>query len=199
MSILRQWFGPSKTEIWQQLCAETGARFVDGGFWHGDKVQAKYAEWVITLDTYVAGKHTYTRMRAPYVNPGHFRFTIFRDGVFSGVAKWFGMQDINVGYGEFDHEFVIKGNDEGKLRALFRNPRLRTLISIQPKIHFAVKDNEGFFGAHFPPGTDELCFEVYGVIKDRERLRSLFEMFAVTLDQLCSIGEAYEDGPGVDL
>ena len=38
----------------------------------------------------------YTRMRAPYVNPGGFRFTLDRAGLFSGVARWLGMQDVEV-------------------------------------------------------------------------------------------------------
>jgi len=33
---------------------------------------------------------------------------------------------------------------------------------------------------------------VAGVIKDVERLKQLFELFAETLDHLCRIGSAYE-------
>src|SRR2546425_9391579 len=49
---LRKLFGPSKKEIWRQLCAEIGADYVQGGFWKGDKVQATHAEWTITPDTF---------------------------------------------------------------------------------------------------------------------------------------------------
>lgn len=48
MSFLRQIFGPSKEEVWQQLCNEIGAEFVNGGFWGGDKVQAQVKQWIIT-------------------------------------------------------------------------------------------------------------------------------------------------------
>ena len=34
---MRDLFGPSREEIWRQLCNEIGADFVDGGFWKGDK------------------------------------------------------------------------------------------------------------------------------------------------------------------
>jgi len=204
MSTLRKWFGPSKEEIWRQLCNETGANYVQGGFWKRDKVQATHDEWTITLDTYVVstGKTTvvFTRLRAPYVNPGHFRFTIYRrHGLFSDIAKWLGMQDIEVGHEDFDRNFIIKGTDEGKLRALFDNPRLRDLIAAQPQIHFTVKDNEGHWGVDFPADTDELCFHVLGIIKDVERLKLLFELFAETLDQLCRIGSAYEKAPELKL
>ena len=39
MSILREVFGPSRKEIWQKLSGEMNARYVDGGFGKGDKVQ----------------------------------------------------------------------------------------------------------------------------------------------------------------
>jgi len=201
MNSLRKWFGPSKEEIWRQLCAESGADYIEGGFWKRDKVQATHDAWTITLDTYAVstGKVTmvFTRMRAPYVNPAHFRFTIYRRGLFSDIAKWFGMQDVVVGHEEFDRDFIIKGTDEGKLRALFDNPRLRELIAAQPEIHFEVKDDDGSWSGNYPADTDELRFHVCGIIKDVKRLKLLFDLFAETLDQLCRIGSAYEKAPSI--
>src|SRR5438093_8312691 len=203
MITLRKLFGPSKEEIWRQLCTATGADYVQGGLWKGDKVQATHGEWIITLDTFAVstGKVTmvFTRLRAPYVNPGHFRFTIYRRGLFSEIAKWLGMQDIAVGHEDFDRDFIIKGTDEKGLRALFDNPRLRELIAAQPQIHLTVKDDEGLGGTRFPDDADELCFHVGGIIKDVERLKLLFELFAETLDQLCRIGSAYEGAPKLKL
>ena len=203
MGFLRQLFGPSREEIWRQLCQETGAGYVDGGFWKGDKVIARHGQWTITLDTYTVsnGKTstTFTRMRAPYVNQDDFRFTIYRRGLFSDLGRLCGMQDVEVGYPEFDEEFVIKGNDESKLRSLFANARLRALLHEQPSVYLTVKDNEGWFGTRFPQGVDELHFQVGGVINNVERLKSLYELFAETLNQLCHIGSAYEDNPNVNL
>lgn len=203
MSILRELFGPSRNEIWEQLSRDIGAEFIEGSFWKGAKVQATHGQWSILLDTYTvsSGKHstTYTRLRAPYVNPDQFRFTIYRQGFFSDVAKWFGMQDVEVGHMEFDRDFIIKGTDERKLRALFSNRRLRELIATQPQIHLTVKDNEGYFGPSFPENTDELCFHTAGVIRNLPQLKILFEMFSETLDQLCRIGSAYEGSPDVEL
>jgi len=203
VSVLRQLFGPSKKEIWQNLCSEIGGTYVDGGLWNGDRVQAAHGEWTITLDTYVVstGKSAvaYTRLRAPYVNPDGFRFTVSRRGLFSGIAKWLGLQDVDVGHPDFDEHFVIKGNNESGLRTLFDNPRLRELLEAQPEVLFTVKDDEGLFGKSFPSGTDELCFTVVGVIKDADRLKRLFELFSETLDQLCRMGSAYKDAPAVKL
>jgi len=203
VSVLRKWFGPSRDEVWRQLSTEIQGRYVDGGFWTGDKVEATHGEWTLTLDTYHV--HTgkvvivFTRMRAPYVNPGAFRFTIYRKSVFSGLGKIFGMQDIEVGDPAFDHDFIIKGTDEAVVRRLFRNARLRQLLSEQPEVKLRVKDDEGYFGPSFPEGVDELEFAVTGVIKDVARLKQVYELFAETLDELCRMGAAYERDPRVQL
>jgi hypothetical protein len=202
MSILRKVFGPSRKEIWRQFCAQTGSTYVPGGFAKTDKIEATHGPWTVTLDTFVvsSGKSAviFTRMRAPYVNPDGFRFTAYRKGIFTEIGKWLGMQDVTVGHDEFDRDFVIKGNDEQKLRRLFSSQKIRDLISAQPDIHFSVEDDEGkLWGKNFPEGVDELYFQVLGVIKDIERLKLLYELFAETLDELCRMGSAYEQAPPV--
>lgn len=199
-------FGRNKDEVWQQLCREIGADFIDGGIWKGDKVQAHVKGWTITLDsnTETAGRGGsgvgYTRMRAPYLNRDGFRFKIYREGLLSGVAKKFGMQDVEVGVPEFDDEFIIQANDEDKIRKLCANSTIRKLIQDQPSIHLEVKDDEGWAGgATFPQGVDELSFEVPGIITDLERLKSLYELFVECLNQLCQIGSAEDADPGLSL
>src|SRR5271165_4603234 len=129
------WFGPCKNEVWRQLSQETGAEIVKSGFWRGKKLQSHVGPWTISLDTWTDGEGpTYTRMRAPFINPEGFRFTIYRKGPFSALGKLLGMQDIEVGDPEFDDAFIIKGNDEGKVCAIFANRKIRQMIQDQPKI-----------------------------------------------------------------
>ena len=204
MTILRSLFGPSREEVWRQFSAQTGSSYVPGGFWKGDKVEATHGPWTVTLDIYVVstGKSAiaYTRMRAPYVNPDGFRFTVYRKGIFTEMGKWLGMQDVAVGYEDFDRDFVIKGNDEQKLHRLFSSQKIRELIAAQPEINFSVQDDDGkLWNKSFPEGVDELLFQVVGVIKDIERLKLLYELFAETLDELCRMGSAYQQAPPVKL
>jgi hypothetical protein len=205
MSFLRNLFGPSRDEIWQQFAASVSGNFTEGGFWNGGKVEATHGQWTVTLDTYTVstGKSsiTYTRMRAPYVNPDGFQFNIYRRGIFSNIGKKLGMQDVTVGDPQFDEDFIIKGNDEAKLRRLFADEKIRELIDAQPDINFSVRDDEEKFwgGRNFPPGVDELYFQVTGVIKDVDRLKLLYDLFSETLDELCRMGSAYENNPGVNI
>jgi hypothetical protein len=204
MGFLAGVLGPSRQEVWRQLCAEIGADFVDGGFWKGDKVQAHVKNWTLTLDTYtVSSGHshvTYTRMRAPFVSQDGFRFRIYRKGIFSGLGKMLGMQDIEVGHSvSFDDDFIIQGNDEHKVRVLFASAEIRRLIQEQPKLRLEIKDDEGLFRPHFPEGVDELAFLTLGVIKDVDRLKKMFDLFAEVLEELNRMGSATEADPGVPL
>jgi hypothetical protein len=203
MSFLLQLFGSSREEVWRRLAEETGSSFVDGGFWHGSKVVIRVKEWTLTLDTFTVstGKHstTYTRLRAPYVNKDGFRFRIYRKSVFSGLGKLFGMQDIEIGEPEFDESFIIQSNNPGKVRQLLSHEPLRAMITEQPNFHVQVKDDEGWFGAEFPKGVDELYFAIPGVIKDLDRLKSLFKIFALILHLLCHLDSAYENDPNIRL
>jgi hypothetical protein len=197
-------FKPHKDDVWQQLSKEIGAKFIDAGAWSlDDKVEVRVKNWILTLDTFMvsAGRSsvTFTRMRAPFVNKDGFRFKIYRKGVFSVLGKVFGMHSIASGFSGFDQDFSIQGNNDQQVRALFANPKIRDLIEAQPEIYFEVKDDEGWFGTHFPKGVDELNFQVKGVIKDKERLKLLYELFAETLNQLCLIGSAYKNDPGLKL
>jgi hypothetical protein len=191
-------FGPSRKEIWRKLSEEIDAQYVPGTFWKGDKVVAEHGDLTVTLDTYaVSTGHTtivYTRLRAPYVNPSGFRFSVYRKNVFSGIGKLFGMEDVEIGDPQFDHDFIVKATSESRVRELLADVRIRDLIAKQKEIQFSVKDDEGWFGSKFPEGVDELYFTVAGVIKDIDRLKLLFELFAETLDRLTRMGAA-DRGP----
>ena len=184
MTFLHGLFGPSRETIWRQLADEIDATYVDGG-WRGDRVVASHEGWRVTLDTEynAATKCTDTRMRARFSNPSDFKFTIYRHGLLSGLATHLGMQDVEVGHDAFDREFVIKGNDEHRLKRLFANPRIRELLEAQPAVNCAVVE-PGWFDGEKEEGKDWLVFTVHGVLKDKARLKGLFDLFAETLDEI---------------
>jgi len=201
MRIARRLFGPSRKEIWLKLSEEVNGRFVEGGFLGRDKVEVEHGGWTLTLDTYVVstGKVilTFTRMRAPYVNPDGFRFTVYRKSIFSGLGKLLGMQDIEIGDPPFDEGFIVKATDEPAVRMLLANATIRDLLSKQKDIQLVVKDDEGWFGTKFPEGVDEVYFVTGGTITDIDRLKLLYDLFAETLDELCRIGAASRTPPDV--
>jgi hypothetical protein len=164
-----------QASAWSQFANEVGAEFTQSGFFRASKVLARVKESTVTLDTYSVpsgdSSTVYTRMRAPLKNKDGFQFTIFRIGLFSKLDRALGAQDIAIGDAEFDRDFVIRGNNETRVRALFASLRIRQMIQAQRSIRLGVKDSE-------------LRFEVQGVIKDVERLKAIFELVKETLYQL---------------
>jgi len=196
-------FGVSRDEIWKQLCDSIDGTLVEGGFWKGKRVEAKHNNWKLYLDTYTVstGKTTvtYTRVRMPFINLKNFYFKIYKSGVFSGIGKIFGMQDIQVGYEDFDDKYIIKGNNEELVKQIFLNNKIRALIEAQPKISLEIKMNEGVFGPKFKENESELYFLVPGVIKDIELLKNLFDLFSEVIEELERINIASDKAADVDL
>lgn len=204
MGFLRELFGPSQEEIWGQLSREIGGTLV-GGAWSGMKVQAQTGDWIVTLDTYTqsTGKSsvTYTRIRAPFINRDGLRLAIYRAGLFTDLGKFFfGVQDIEIGDPFFDETFVVQGNSEPKVRALFSNPRIRELLHAQPSIYLATRREETWlWGPKYPDGVDVLYFSVIGVIRDLAILRTLFDLYSEVLNQLCHLDGGYRDDVNLHL
>ena len=202
-------FEPSQAELWQKLGQGLRALFpaeslsIEGDTWSMGKIQVHYQNWTVTLDFYgpgyssTTGSHQtqYTRLRAPYVNRDQFRFKIYRGDILSDLGKHLGLQDIEIGEPEFDAAFILQGNDPAKVKALLTPASLRAAIQAQSEFHLEVRDDEGWFGAEFPEGVDELVFQVPGMITEVERLKSLYLLFAEVLNRLCHLGSAYAEDP----
>ena len=203
MGLLKSIFGPSRDEIWSQIAEDIGGEFIDAGFWGKDVLRYRHGEWEILLDTFTVstGKSstTYTRMRAPFINQDGLRFKIYREGFFSSIGKFFRMQDIEIGDAFFDDEFIIKGNDVSKIKLMLDDDGLKELIEEVPRIHFEIRDNEGWFGGKYPEDADVLYFQCVGVLKETAHLKALFNLFSATLTRLVQIDSAYEDDPGITL
>ena len=196
-------FGPSRKKVWKQLSEEINANYIEGGFLKGSRLEYKHKYWTIYLDTYSVnyGRSTvtYTRMRVPFVNQKKFLFKIYKKRVFSNIGKALGMQDIEIGYDYFDTNYIIKGNDEILLRRFFQNHNIRNLIEKQSKILLEIKDDEGRFGPKFNDNESEIYFVVIGVIKDKERLKGLFNLFVMVINEFESIGITVNQKPEVKL
>lgn len=204
MGFLRAIFGPSKDEIWSQIANDIGGEYIESTFWKSGVLRYRHDEWEFLLDTYTVSSGnnqstTYTRMRAPFVNKDGLYFKIYREGFFSGMGKFFGMQDLIIGDPYFDERFVIKGNNAEKIKRLLDDENLRQLIDLQPRIALEIRDDEGWFGKDFPEGIDQLYFSCAGVMKDATHLKALFHLFSLLLSRLVQIDSAYEDDPQIRL
>ena len=194
-------FRPEKKRIWQQLCDEIGGEYVQGtGFLGFDSIRAYHNNWTVVIDNFKRGKRpTYTRIRAPYINADDFHFRIFGKPLLNFVAKNFRKQDVQVGYEQFDEDLIIQGNDERKLKQLFEDEHIRTLIHKQYPETFVLEnrvDHEWSVKEH-GEGVSELYFHYKGLITNLDQLWDLYDLFGEILHRLCHMGSAYEDDPSL--
>ena len=97
-------------------------------------------------------------------------------------------------------------------RSAFTMIRVRPRGSVAGLAPFATYYRQAEAQPSLPPGKTietfddaqvkaihELYFSVGPVIKDIDRLKALYEMFAETLQTLCEMGSAYDHDPGVRL
>jgi len=203
MSGLQKIFGPSKNEIWSQLSEEIGAEFYPDRFLKPGKIVLTYAYWQITLDTYTfrtAKSHTTsTHIRAPFVNPSGFRFSIYRRQFYHWLGKILGKKYIEIGDTRFDEDFIVKSTSEPMVKHLLQNQEILHLIKNQPDFFLMISDHDPYSRKIFPKDVDELFFSAAGVIKNKEQLKELLNLFILVLNELCRMGAASEKSPGVVL
>lgn len=201
MSLIRDIFGPSQEEIWTQFADEIGAVYENRGILKSKRVMANYDKWVVTFDTFArsTGKSstTYTRIRAPFVYKDDLSFKIYKKSFFSDIGKSFGMQHIDSGFPDLDEKFIIKGNDETKIREILLSDKIREIIITQNRFRLEVKDDDGWLGTEIPHDVNLLHFEAVGVIKDIQILKSLYMLFVLVLNKLYLMGSIQEGSPEI--
>ena len=201
---------------WKRLATEIGGELITrkerGRRILGRHMQlavvAKVGTFPIALDLRVeyggeyAPNSLVTRMRAPYVPRDTFLFSIKRlharlsDGaVLRGMARLSGRHKVEAGDLGFDRDFLVTANDAAKVRALLADPRVCGLIQSQPSIDISAARPGWRLFKRSGQRLSVLRFEEEGVIIDVQRLKSLFELFEATLNQLCQIGSASQEEP----
>jgi hypothetical protein len=143
-----------------------------------------------------------TRIRAPYVARDTFAFSVKRlrarlsDGaLLHGMARLSGRHKVEAGDLGFDRDLLITANDTDKVRVLLADPRIRDLIQSQPSLDISAARPGWRLFKRSSQRLSVLRFEEEGVITDVGRLKSLFELFRETLNQLCQIGAASQEEP----
>ncbi len=100
MTLLKRLFGPDIKEIWQKLCQEIGGDFVEGGAMERrqDRSQTPpldhYARFIPR--PYRKSAHSLHAASCRLRESRSFRFRVTRRGLFSGIGKLLGMQDVEV-------------------------------------------------------------------------------------------------------
>src|SRR4051812_48163443 len=151
-------------ESWEEFCGRVDTAVAV--YLRGSPARVRYKNWCVTLDTNVvpagAAAAVVTRMRAPYSSRGAFRFKLQRRDLLDALARRIGIHTSETGQSDFDREFVVRSDDEGRVRQLFEDTAIRRLIQSQSSINLEARGDDGPFGAALPEGVDELVLRAPG-------------------------------------
>ena len=66
-----------------------------------------------------------TFLMAPVALAQDFRLTLHHQGLIDTAGKFFGMEDVVIGYPEFDEALIVKTNDRERTRRIFSDASVR--------------------------------------------------------------------------
>ncbi len=123
----------------------------------------------------VEGGYESTSIRSLLPAGNGFEFIIYPEDFISRIGKVFGMQDVVLGYAEFDDNLIVKTHQPEKLKALFSSPEIRERIQNLSGFAFKVEEeDEGNF----------LEFNMQRALTDLNELKVILELFYSVMNSL---------------
>jgi hypothetical protein len=154
--------------------------------------------WTITINPNIhkgKGIHTGTTFTAAYRAKDNFVFAIHTEKWLDHFGKLFGMQDYQIGDDEFDHKFIVQGNDKAKVLDLFSDQALRDLIMLQPSLQLRILSDASIFLSEWkvPKDHNVLIYTQETLIDDFDHLKSVYDLLVAVLNQLDARVDAREN------
>ena len=130
--------------------------------------------------------YAFTVLQAPFYDPAGFRFAIYPQDLLAEIGKLFGMQDVKVGYPEFDHKFIIKSNQAEKVKLLFADNVIRK--KLEKLHHFKFEITHVDVSEPAQPARLELT--ISEGITDPKAIEELYLLMLRTLEKLEPVASA---------
>ena len=121
--------GETPEAMWQQVRKD-----FEGEDLLGYHVLLDNGNTVVELDVDIdlgggfEGGYEITRFISRLPGTNDFKFALHKEDFLDEIGKFFGMQDIKLGYDDFDKHVVVKTNDEARTKQLFADEQLRSFV-----------------------------------------------------------------------
>lgn len=119
----------SEADIWNQINADFAT-----GIPHNYHVEIQHNNRNIALNIVsspggnIEGGYEYTSLKAPVPGNNDFEFVIQPEDFLNRIGKFFGGQDVELGYPEFDKNVLVKTNNPQRLKSFFADEETRRLF-----------------------------------------------------------------------
>ncbi|WP_318640243.1 hypothetical protein [Flavobacterium ardleyense] len=180
------------SEVLKQFSKLMNGNFIERSYWESDKVKILHRNHPIIFDNYTEFRTSggqnfeqkYTRVLSSFSSNSDFRFEIYPQSLLDSISKIFGAQDVKIGDKEFDRKFIIKSNDELKVKSFLKNDPVKLQILAFKDINFQISDQKGIWGEKLPDGEFELSFFINGLVDHTEILKQIHKLFCAALNRL---------------
>lgn len=177
---IAQWSRKRNNERWLGASQRLKLQFEPATGFGRPRMWGTYRGHPVTLDVRVYGsgksQKTYTRAEVNLSSDLPRGLAVSNEHFFSGVGKFFGSQDIQVGNPALDDAFVIKGDNEHEVRALFASAGLLHPLQMLCNQRGGVSGNAAWV-------------EIFGFIHDTNKM-------ALMLDQVVDAAQAFDKALG---
>lgn len=169
MAATKQFSGNTTDDIWQQVSADLAGQeiFEYNVFLVQD---GRKVELLIDIDLGggFEGGYEFTSFKAPVALEHDFRFALHHQGLIDTAGKFFGMEDVVIGYPEFDETLIIKTSDRERTRRIFSDVNVREIFQSLRSftLHLMHHHKEPYLELTIEEG-----------VTDAEVLRNLYDAF----------------------
>jgi hypothetical protein len=120
--------------VYRLFAQRVGGTLTEGSLWTFPTVTFAHDGASALLDVYATGGKNstlYTQLTFTFYHNSSFRCEISPEGFFQEIGKFFGMQDIEVGYRTFDDHFIVKSDDIETVRNFLNAAVQQELIKLK--------------------------------------------------------------------
>jgi hypothetical protein len=135
----------SPVEIWRQINDD----FATSGRISDYNVVLDYDGTVTELDIDSSpggseeGGYDTTVLSSNIKTSNGFRFEIHPQDFLNKLGKMLGMQDVTIGYPEFDENVIVKTNNEAEVKQVFSDATIREVFQQQSGYSFGIVEEDG--------------------------------------------------------
>lgn len=122
-----------------------------------------------------------TVLLSPLAKDNDFRFVVHTRHLTDAIGKLFGMQDVVIGTTDFDEKFIIKTNNEEKVKALFNDSAVRNTLLSLPDFTLEITEENN---SDNPYKNNMLQLYIEEAIVQPAQLRPVYHIFVQLLQWL---------------
>ncbi len=125
-----------------------------------------------------------------YTPKEHFAFVIRTEKGIHQIGKAVGkLQDIQLGDQQFDHKYLIQGTDDGKVRNLFSDMKLRDLIlqNNLTELHLHSSGDDLPAEHKIPPGKHSVVYSHDQRLDKFDQLEAMFDILTSVVHRIGAI------------